>query len=225
MISIASLSILPKKIREFLGKGNMLSLGYFALLWCAVFTPIMGSFAYYYCANKNIALLECQLMRLRQRYKILKDFEERQQKYRNLYLGSDTTYLDRIAQTITPLKDEIEYLQMILPFYSLEKNVPLRERLHFLQNNNRFRFHEVTRCKNSFLDEVTIEQIAPIEINIQDLQMLLFHLEGILDKNKEICLIGRPQIFISHLDMYKEKKSLCDTFMINLQLIQREIRE
>lgn len=225
MISIASLSTLHKKIREFLSQGNILSLGYFTIICCIVFTPIMGSFVYYYCSNKQIALLESQLMKLRQRYKILKDYENRQQKYRNLYRGFDSAYLDRVTQIITPLKDEIQYLQMILPFYPLEENALLRERLHFLQYDNRFRFHEITRCKNPFFDEVTIEQLAPIEINMRDLQMLLFHLEGISDKNKQIMLVGRPQIFISHLDMYKEKNSLSDTFMIKLQLIQRELRE
>ncbi len=225
MISIASLSTLHKKIREFLCKGNILSIGYFSIICCMIFTPVMGSLVYYYCSGKHIALLESELLRLRQRYKILKDFENRQQKYRNLYLGLDSAYLDRVTQAITPLKDEIEYLQMILPFYPLEKNASLRERLHFLQYDNRFRFHEVTRCRNSFLDEVTIEQSAPIEINIRDLQMLLFHLEGISDKNNPISLLGRPQIFISHLDMYKEKKSSSDTFTIKLQLLQREIRE
>lgn len=225
MISIASLFTLHKKIRKFLYKGNILSVGYFAIICSMIFTPIMGSLIYYYYSNKQIALLESQLMRLRNSYKILKDFENRQQKYRNLYIGSDSAYLDRVTQTITPLKDEIEYLQMILPFYPLEKNGLLRDRLHFLQYDNRFRFHEITRCKNPFLDEVTIEQLAPTEINMRDLQMLLFQLEGILDKNKEIMLVGRPQIFISHLDLYKEKNSLSDTFMIKLQLIQRELRK
>lgn len=224
MTSIVSLSTLHKKIREILCKGNILSVGYFAIICCMIFTPVMGSLVYYYCSNKHIALLESQLLRLRQRYKILKDFENRQQKYRNLYLSFDSGYLDRVIQTIIPLKDEIEYLQMILPFYPLEKNALLRERLHFLQCNNRFQFHEITRCKNLFLDEVTIEQLTPIEINMRDLQMLLFHLEGISDKNYQIRLLGRPQIFIKHLDMYKEKKSSADTFMIKLQLIQREIR-
>lgn len=225
MISIASLSTLHKKIREFLYKGNILLLGYFAMICCMIFTPVIGSLVYYYYSNKRITLLEDQLVRLRQRYKILKDFENRQQKYRNLYLGFNSAYLDTVTQTVTPLKNEIDYLQMILPFYPLEKNAPLRKRLHFLQYDNQFQFHEITRCKNSFLDEVTIEQLAPIEINMRDLQMLLFHLEGVSDKNNQIKLLGRPQIFISRLDMYKEKNSISDTFMIKLQLIQREIRE
>lgn len=225
MISIVSLSTLYRKIRDILFQKNILSLEYFVVACCITFVPIGVSFAYYYHCDKHIALLENQLLRLRKRYKTLQDCENRRQRYENLYLSSNSAYLHTITNTITPLKDEIEYLQMIIPFYPPEHSASLRDRLHFLQRENRFQFHETTRSKDSFLDEITIQQVTPIELNMHDLQTVLFHLEGISDKNNQIRLLGRPQILISHLDMYKEKDSSCDTFMIKLELIQREIKQ
>lgn len=225
MISIVSLSTLYRKIRDISFQKNILSIGFFVVACCIAFVPIGASFAYYYHCNKSMALLENQLLRLRERYKTLQNCENRQERYKNLYLNSNSAYLQTIINTIIPLKDEIEYLQAIIPFYPPERSTSLRDRLHFLQHQNRFQFHEITRSKGSFLDEIKIQQVAAIELNMHDLQTVLFHLEGISDKNKEIMLLGRPQILISHLDMHKEKDSERDTFMIKLELIQREVKQ
>lgn len=225
MISIVSLSTLYKKIRDISFQKNILSLWYFVLTCCITFVPIGASLAYYYHCNKCMALLENQLFSLRERYKTLQDCENRRQRYQNLYLHSNSAYLHTIINTITPLKDEIEYLQTIIPFYPPQHSTALRDRLHFLQCENRFQFHKKTRSNDSFLDEIRIQQVAPIEVNMDDLQTVLFHLEGISGKNNEIMLLGRPQILISHLDMYKEKDSACDTFMVKLELIQREVKQ
>lgn len=224
MISTASLFILCKKLRNILFKRNFLDLGYFAVMCGITFIPLGASLIYYYNCNSHLSVLENQLLRLRERYKTLQDCEKRRENYKNLYLKADSSYLQNITSVIIPLQDEIEFLKKIIPFYPPEYSSDLKKRLHFLKSENRLKFHEITRTKNGFLDEITIQQINPIELNIHDLQHILFQLEGISNKNTPTMLLGRPQILISHLDISKEKDSDRGTFTMKLNLIQREVK-
>lgn len=224
MISTVSLSTLYRKIRDIFFEKNILSMGCFVGICCITFVPFAASLTYYYNCNNHLCFLESQLLRLRERYETLQDCENRRQNYKSLYLESNSAYLHTITKMITPLKDEIEYLQLIIPFYPPEHSTALQNRLHFLQSENRLQFHEITRTKNLFVDEIVIEQVAPVEINMHDLQTILFPLEGISDKHNPTMLLGRPQILISHLDMYKPKDSERGTFMIKLNLIERDIK-
>lgn len=225
MISIVSLSTLCKKIWNIIFKRNILDLECFVVLCCITFLPLVGSLIYYYNCNSHLSFLESQLLRLRERYETLQEYENRQRNYKNLYLQSNPAYLYALTKSIVPLKNEIEYLKMIIPFYPSEYSSALKKRLHFLESENRFEFHEITRNKNLFLEEIILEQVTPLELNIHDLQTVLFQLEGISDKNNPTILLDRPQILISHLDLYKEKDSNRGTFMMNLHLVQREIKE
>lgn len=225
MISIVSLSTLGKKIQNIFFKRNILDLECFVVLCCITFLPLGVSLIYYYNCNSHLSFLESQLLRLRQRYETLQEYENRQRNYKNLYLHSNPDYLYALTKRITPLKNEIEYLKMIIPFYPSEYSGALKKRLHFLESENNFQFHEITRTKNLFLDEITLEQVTPLELTIHDLQTVLFQLEGVSDKNNPTILCDRPQILISYLDLYKEKDSDRGTFMMNVHLIQREIRE
>lgn len=225
MISIVSLSTLGKKIQDIFYRKNILALECFIILCCITFLPLAASLIYCYNCNSHLSFLESQLLQLRERYKTLQEYEIRQLNYKNVYLQSNPYYLQDVAERIIPLKNEIEFLKMILPFYPSEHSRALKKRLHFLESENRLEFREVTRNKYVFLDEITLEQVTPVELNMHDLQTVLFQLEGISDKNNPTVLLDRPQILISHLDLYKEKDSDRDTFMINMQVIQRQIKK
>lgn len=142
---------------------------------------------------------------------------------RNSYRDADHFYIDKYVEPLDFLKPEIESLQKIVsnPNFSEDENI--KKRLEFLTGPaNNLSFTEGAVQSNPFFQETTETLVHPVEINLEDLQMILSKIEGV-DIGPYSPSPGRPQLII--IDFKLDKKNISDkneVFGLNLKLLKRE---
>ncbi|CDZ79856.1 hypothetical protein BN1013_00356 [Candidatus Rubidus massiliensis] len=139
------------------------------------------------------------------------------------YREADHFYIDKHLETLDLLESEQETLQKILAKPSFTEDESTKKRLEYLQSSsNKLSFAEGVVQSYPFFQETAESLVHPVEVNAEDIQKILAHIEG-----KEIglfkCAPKCPQLIIT--DFKIERKASQDKneiFQLTMKLLKRE---
>ncbi|MEI8365376.1 MAG: hypothetical protein WCF65_03065 [Parachlamydiaceae bacterium] len=142
---------------------------------------------------------------------------------RSHFHDTDHFYIDKSLETLAFLEPEIESLQQMLNNPNFPDDENIKKRLEMLSGQeNSMVFTEGVVQSTPIFQEVTESLAHPVEVNVNDIQEILCHVEGVpLDG----CTPPphRPQLIV--LEFKIDKKSVSENnevFLLNLKLLKRE---
>ena len=180
-------------------------------LLCMMFLfSLMGRFEVIQEKKRDLEHLQLRLQKARYLHKDQAAFIE---KYQN----ADTYYVSNVLEKLDFLKPEVEALKLVNAHPAFETCETVRKRLELISNEkNRLKFSEGTVRKGEKLQEVDLRQLAPVEVNTEDLKHLLLGIEG-----KQIDERKAPQFIVRRLSLKKKKLAERETYLLDMQLIKR----
>ena len=142
---------------------------------------------------------------------------------RNHNKDADHFYIDKHLETLTFLEPEIDHLHKIVNNSSFAEDDAVKKRLeHLTGAGNNMIFSEGVVQSHPLFQETTETLVHPVEVNIQNIQQILSHVEGI-EIGQFTPPPHYPQLIV--LDFKLDKKSLNDkndVFILNMKLLKRE---
>jgi hypothetical protein len=159
---------------------------------------------------------------LRWRSQKLSCVEKRKDSYFKKFENANPYYLDQEIEPFVFLMEEKMYLENALKFRAFEHCRQMKDRLHFLTEENYLRFKEEKRSVRNNIEETLQKQIHPIEVNLEDLEKILSGIEGVALGDKIQNQSQRPQMLIENLQL--EKTPNGKNYFLNLAIIKRDIK-
>ncbi len=139
------------------------------------------------------------------------------------YLNADHFYIDKHLESLTFLKPEIEKLEQAMEEKEVGSNEEVAARLDFLiGQENHIRFTEGAVLRFDGIQETPETLVRSIELNLEDLQQLLAHIEG-LPVGPFEPPEGRPLMLV--LDFKIERKTVVgdhEVMSLSMKLLKRE---
>lgn len=142
---------------------------------------------------------------------------------RNGKKDADHFYIDKHLETLTFLEPEIDHLHKIVNNPNFAEDEAVKKRLdHLTGTGNNMIFTEGVVQAHPFFQETTETLVHPVEVNIQNIQQVLSHVEGV-EIGPFVPPPHNPQLIV--LDFKLDKKNLNDkndVFILNMKLLKRE---
>lgn len=141
------------------------------------------------------------------------------------YKNVDRRYLDRVMETATFLKPEVDLLKTVCEHPAFESCDSVKKRLSFLTNGeNALAFVEGHLRHKNCINEIDIKQKHPIEINHEDLKHLLSLIEGVTIGDYHPLSLP-PQLFFRRFILRRNGDAKKETFLLEMELMKREVVE
>jgi|GEM_PF-1452865 len=138
------------------------------------------------------------------------------------FATSDPFYLNKEVETFQLLSRETEELKKLsaCSFQSDERGI--QRRMSFLSGpDNSISFAASPERRFSNCREIIFSLAHPVEVDLPDLQSLLTKIEGVSIKGNPPPQT-RPHLIVAQLSFEKKEGFLHESYLVNLQLIQRE---
>lgn len=141
---------------------------------------------------------------------------------RQHYREADHFYIDKHLETLVFLEPEIEMLQKIVADKNFPDDDKIKKRLEFLTTqNNSLVFSEGIVQSYPLFQETTETLVHPVEVNANDIQKILAHIDGI-ELGNYAPSSHRPQLLITEFKLDKKKQEKREVYILNLSLLKRE---
>ncbi|NGX50929.1 MAG: hypothetical protein K1060chlam2_00781 [Chlamydiae bacterium] len=166
--------------------------------------------------------LSDQLSHMRLRIERRVALQKDQSAFFKKYGEADRYYLDHTLEAATFLKPEVDALELVNGHSAFESSDSVKKRLDFLTKGmNRLIFSEESRHSLNQIEELTLKQKRPVEVDSEDLKKLLSLVEGVTIGEYKAQELS-PQLIIRRLTLLKKKVAGRETFLLEMQLIKRE---
>ncbi|HSX03208.1 MAG TPA: hypothetical protein VLG76_00590 [Rhabdochlamydiaceae bacterium] len=165
-----------------------------------------------------------QVYRLAKKSETLKSKKEEEDLFLKKLKAADHFYIDKCLEAQVFLEPEFKRYQAILAYDS--EDLWTKRRVQFLtEGTNQLRFSEQNLKSSGGFQEVEEVQQRPVEMNLEDLKKLLSNIEEVEIGSFSPHTNG-PQLIIKNFDLTRKKlKEQEEVYLINLQLIKREITQ
>jgi len=179
-----------------------------------------------YFFNRMSTLDECQeeLQRLVKKSEILKAKKEGEEHFLTKLQKADHYYVDKCLESQIFLSPELKKYQAALSYDP--EDLWTKRRVEFLkEGGNTLRFSEQNLKTGQGFQEVEELLQKPVEMNLDDLKKLLANIEDV-KIDPYVPEPNAPSLIIKKFELTKKKlKEQEEVYLINLQLIKREIAQ
>jgi hypothetical protein len=219
-INMKLLSMLKNKCQVIYAYQNKKIIIFLYLLFLMPSALIIFTTSY---KMRHLKALSDQILNIRPHIKnIIK-----KQKYKSDFFKKNAQikqdHLDKILKTQTFLQHEIKILNLLYKDTTFKDCSYIKTNLHALTNKkNRLIFTKEYKQQYDNIRETHLKQKQTVEINNEDLKSILSLIEGThIEENNSLHV--SPQLIIKNFTLNKKNLSGKETFLLNMNVIKKEI--
>ncbi len=197
---------------------------FFCLLLSLALVPSLFYMLYFFTRMDTLESVQQQIAQLSKKADLQKFRKEEEELFLKKLKMADHYYIDKQLESQLFLESELKRYQAVLAYDPEE--CWTKKRVQFLkEGTNRLRFSEQNLKNIHGFQEVEEVQQHTVEMNLEDLKQLLAHIEDVTI-GPYLPHPNSPQLIIKNFELTKKKlKENEEVYLVNLQLIKRELSQ